>query len=50
MYDELANQFSSFLEESTSNYTEEDDSSENDTNVYKIAVSSYYINPYASDS
>ena len=39
------------MEESTKNETTEDDASDTDTtDVYKLAIAQYNINPYAADS
>lgn len=49
-YNELVNPFSSILEDSTSNETDDSDENENNTDVYKLAIASYSVNPYAADT
>ena len=49
-YNDLVNPFSSFVEESKNNNTDEDDSESNNTDIYKVAIAQYNINPYAADT
>ena len=49
-YNDLVNPFSSFVEESKNNNTDEDDSESNNTEIYKVAIAQYNINPYAADT
>ena len=37
-YNDLVNPFSSFVEESKNNNTDEDDSESNNTDIYKVAI------------
>ena len=50
-YNELVTPFSSIVEESLSNDTnDEEDSESNNTDIYKLAIAQYNINPYAADT
>ena len=50
-YNDLVNPFSSFVDESTSNDTDDEgDSDSNSTDIYKVAIAQYNINPYAADT
>ena len=50
-YNELVTPFSSAMSQMTNNDTnDEEDSESNITDIYKLAIAQYNINPYAADT